>query len=114
LSSKTASSKFKSPPDDRRHQLLGIAPTGFYIRDASNPTYVSFCLSQKQAEQFPAIACTTADDRKPRILKEIGHVANGAYWVISSHPDAIDSDTIGYVRESQLKAKWRLLWEFER
>lgn len=25
MSSKTASSKFKSPPDDSRHQLLGIA-----------------------------------------------------------------------------------------
>ena len=33
MSSKTVSSKFKSPPDDGRHQLLGIAPPNLLDQD---------------------------------------------------------------------------------
>lgn len=46
------------------------------------------------------IVCMMVDEGKLCILKEIGYVVNGVYWVISLYLNVIDSDMIGYVWEN--------------
>lgn len=89
------------------------APNGFYLRvpRALAPTYITFCLTDDhRGTTYYSQACSSDRPNHTRILKYVQKVhPDHGYWVISVHPNAIDSKLIGWITPGQIKGHWRTL-----
>lgn len=86
------------------------APYGFYLRAPKlfEPKYIAFCLKAVHADApFYHLACSPDRPHQTRILKQIATVdPDQGYWVVSTHPQAIDSQVIGWITPDQVRGHW--------
>ena len=85
-------------------------PIGIYLRAAPDGAeYVSFCVRQadidagRAGERF----CTVEGKKGVTILKRIeARRADGSYWVLGDHPRALDSRSLGWISDEQVREYW--------